>query len=225
MQILLLLDLQVLELLSFQICVHACLKYLEAVPWVVSRPSTDTLEHIMEVVLKTDGYEGGCAGKSLVVKLLSDVNAAERYNKNILSSCQSCLDSLLKLFKKAADNRFKAGYFCKTLNNQIYLEVDTFYAAEEFALMWAKQQKLANLYTKFWTPYRHLVNCITVRLFAGIGKVEILVAKDTRQLLLLTWFQPLSSDYYSSLHRLARAGSNPAVHAYNFFCFVGEFSY
>ncbi|XP_026418821.1 BTB/POZ domain-containing protein At3g50780-like isoform X1 [Papaver somniferum] len=204
--------LSVLELLTFQTCIHACLKYLEAVPWIVARPSINTLEHIIGVVLKTDGYEGRRAGKSFVVELLrsrdcllSDVNSAETYNKSILSSCQRCVDSLLKLFKKAADTGFEVSYLCKTLDNQIYLEVDNLLwlfdilvdrqAAEEFALMWAKQQKLADLHTKFWTPSRRFISCITVRLLVGIGKVEILLTEDTRQLLLLTWVQPLVDDY------------------------------
>ncbi|KAI3910952.1 hypothetical protein MKW92_008449 [Papaver armeniacum] len=68
-------------------------------------------------------------------------------------------------------------------------------AAEEFALMWANQQELANLHKKTRTRSRHLVSCVTTRLLVGIGNGEILPAKGTRQLLLQTWFQPLVDDY------------------------------
>ncbi|KAI3885995.1 hypothetical protein MKX03_015785, partial [Papaver bracteatum] len=64
----------VLELLGFQTCLHSCLEYLGAVQLigeqkeekvnVASGPSLDKLEHIMKVLLKTDGKEGRRKGKS-----------------------------------------------------------------------------------------------------------------------------------------------------------------
>ncbi|KAI3863306.1 hypothetical protein MKW92_021733 [Papaver armeniacum] len=172
----------------------------------------------MGKVLKTDGNEGRFVGKSMVVKLLrekdsllSDVNSDETCNKIILSSCRSCLDSLQKLFMEAARVGYYAGYYDEFEDKQVSLEVDNLLwfldilvdrqAAEEFALMWANQRELANLHTKLWMPSRRLVSCITTRLFVGIGNGEILLANDTRQLLLLTWFQPLVDDY-TCLQRL-----------------------
>ncbi|KAI3952747.1 hypothetical protein MKW92_044112 [Papaver armeniacum] len=172
----------------------------------------------MGKVLKTDGNEGRFVGKSMVVKLLrekdsllSDVNSDETCNKIILSSCRSCLDSLQKLFMEAARVGYYAGYYNEFEDKQVSLEVDNLLwfldilvdrqAAEEFALMWANQRELANLHTKLWMPSRRLVSCITTRLFVGIGNGEILLANDTRQLLLLTWFQPLVDDY-TCLQRL-----------------------
>lgn len=69
-------------------------------------------------------------------------------------------------------------------------------AADEFALMWATQQELATLHSKFYTSNRYLVSCITARLFVNIGSGKILTTKDTQQLLLQTWLQPLIEDYY-----------------------------
>ncbi|KAI3920598.1 hypothetical protein MKW92_042222, partial [Papaver armeniacum] len=175
-----------------------------------------TLAQIMEVVLKTKEDEGRREGKSLVLKLLrannslfSDVDFAKTCNKYILSSCQSCLNSLSVLFKMAKNHSLES--YDPPVDEQISLETDNLlwlldiledrHAAEEFALMWANQQELANLHTKTRTRSRHLVSCITTRLLVGIGNGEILLAKGTRQLLLQTWFQPLVDDY-SRLRKL-----------------------
>ncbi|RZC67062.1 hypothetical protein C5167_010758 [Papaver somniferum] len=243
--------LKVAELLGFQTCIHSCLEYLEAVPWVgeeeeekvvssvrhlksdnlrvnpvlkrvasdASRPPNDTLPHIMELVLKSNEEKGRREMKTLVLRLLrennnllSDVNSTEICNKNIYNSCQSCLNSLLNLFKQAAEPGFvdtsmeSKGPVAK----QISLEADNLLwlldiladrqAAEKFALMWATQVELATLHSKLPTVSRHLISCITARLFVGIGKGELLPSKDTRQLLLQTWFQPLIDDYFWLQH-------------------------
>ncbi|MCL7026099.1 hypothetical protein MKW94_023353 [Papaver nudicaule] len=217
--------LNVLELLGFQTCVHSCLEYLGDVQWIgegkmekinaatdVSCPSFDALAHTISMVLKADiGTEGRRIGKSLALKLLSkhdsDVNFAERYNDLILSSCQSCLNSLLKLYKQCG-NKFYLFLFDAggvLLNQQIHLEgcnllwllkiLEDRQAAEKFALIWANQQELANLHMKFRMPHGHLVTFITGQLFVGIGKGKILAGNDTRQLLFRTWYQPLVNDY------------------------------
>ncbi|KAI3973145.1 hypothetical protein MKW92_004995 [Papaver armeniacum] len=200
--------LNVAELLVFQTCIHSCLEYLEVVPWIgekeeekvnvasdVLRPPIDTLTHIIEVVLKNSEEEGRSEGQSLVLKLLrenknllSDVNANEICNRNIYTSCQSCLNSLLNLFKQAAES----GYIENDVIKQISREADNLLwlldiladrqAADEFALMWATQQELATLHSKFYTSNRYLASCITARLFVNIGSGKILTTKDTRQL-------------------------------------------
>ncbi|KAI3908549.1 hypothetical protein MKX01_009351, partial [Papaver californicum] len=181
---------EVLELLGFQICVYSCLEYLgaAAVQWVV---------------LKTDqGYEGRLVGKSLVLKFLrgqeqdnplGDMNST---NKTILSSCQSCLNSLLNLFREAIKKQSSSHWVFEVDNLLWLLDIlEDRQAAEEFALMWANQKNLANLHNKVYLPTRHLVSCITTRLFAGIQNGKIFLKKDTRKLLLQTWFQPLVDDY------------------------------
>ncbi|KAI3986482.1 hypothetical protein MKX01_037764 [Papaver californicum] len=137
----------------------------------------------MKVVLKTDQEnEGRLVGKSLVLKFLrgqdnplGDMNST---NKTILYSSQQIsleVDNLLWLLDILEDRL----------------------AAEEFELMWDNQKKLANLHKKVNLSTRHLVSCITTRLFPGIRNGRILLGKDTRQLLLQTWFQPLVDDYPS----------------------------
>ncbi|KAI3868290.1 hypothetical protein MKX03_000201 [Papaver bracteatum] len=96
-------------------------------------------------------------------------------------------------------------YYDSRADKQISLEADNLLwlldiladrrAAEEFALMWANQQELANLHTQTRARSRHPVSCITTRLLVGVGKGEIILAKGTRHLLLQTWFQPLVDDY------------------------------
>ncbi|KAI3848423.1 hypothetical protein MKX03_036271 [Papaver bracteatum] len=159
--------LHVLKLLGFQICVHSCLEYL----------GQDNL-------------------------LLGDMNSTETCNKTTLSSCQSCLNSLMTQFKEGTKHKDRNMY---VVAQRISLEVDNLLwmldiledrkASEKFALMWANQQKLESLHRKVWLSTCYLVSCITARLFAGLRNGKILLDKDTRQLLLQTWFQPLVDDY------------------------------
>ncbi|RZC52034.1 hypothetical protein C5167_020460 [Papaver somniferum] len=215
--------LNVLELLAFQTCIHSCLEHMGAALWVgekvkvnvssdVPAPSIATITRVMEVVIKTGEDDGRRVGKSLVLKLLngnhsflSDMISAETCNKNILSLCQSCSNSLLYLFRKAEIHYLIYQRVDEDVDEQISVEVDNLLwllgilvnrqAAEKFALMWANQQKLANLHKKFRTPSRHHVSCITTQLLDGIGNGKILLAAEIRKLLLETWIQPLVDDY------------------------------
>lgn len=215
--------LQVLELVAFQTCIHSCLEHMGAALWVgekvkvnvssdVPAPSIATITRVMEVVIKTGEDDGRRVGKSLVLKLLngnhsflSDMISAETCNKNILSLCQSCSNSLLYLFRKAEIHYLIYQRVDEDVDEQISVEVDNLLwllgilvnrqAAEKFALMWANQQKLANLHKKFRTPSRHHVSCITTQLLDGIGNGKILLAAEIRKLLLETWIQPLVDDY------------------------------
>ncbi|PIA52484.1 hypothetical protein AQUCO_01000396v1 [Aquilegia coerulea] len=181
-------------------------------------PPNDTLSHIMELVLKSNEERGRREMKSLVLRLLRENNSSlsngssDIFNRTIYKSCQSCLDSLLILFESAAE----PGFIDKSLHTkgpvmkQIALEADNLLwlldiladrqAADEFAVLWASQKELATLHSKLPTVSRHLVSCITSRFFVGIGRGEILPSKDTRQLLLQTWLQPLINDYYWLQH-------------------------
>ncbi|PIA52482.1 hypothetical protein AQUCO_01000394v1 [Aquilegia coerulea] len=181
-------------------------------------PPNDTLSHIMELVLKSNEERGRREMKSLVLRLLRENNSplsngsSDIFNRTIYKSCQSCLDSLLILFESAAE----PGFIDKSLDTkgpvmkQIALEADNLLwlldiladrqAADEYAVLWASQKELATLHSKLPTVSRHLVSCITSRFFVGIGRGEILPSKDTRQLLLQTWLQPLINDYYWLQH-------------------------
>ncbi|KAI3888086.1 hypothetical protein MKX03_026723 [Papaver bracteatum] len=212
---------QVLGLLGFQTCVHTCLEYLWAAQCVgenvniTSDPSINTFVHMMEVVIKNEENDGRRAAKSLVLKIISENNSlfgsSETCEKNILSLCRSCSNSLLNLYIEAEVYYKINRRVHMDVDGQIFREAENLIwlldlladqeAVEKFALMWANQQKLANLHQKFWTPSRYLVSCITTRLLGVFGNREIPLAKRIRQMFLQTWFQPLVDDY-SCLRKL-----------------------
>ncbi|KAK4367683.1 hypothetical protein RND71_011475 [Anisodus tanguticus] len=175
----------------------------------ISKPHKDTFSHILELVLKSNEERGRREMKSIVLKLLREKNclpsssgSVDSYNEIIYGSCRSCLDSILILFKQAAEPEFSNK---EPVVKQMVLEADNLLwmleiltdrqAADEFAVMWGSQQELASLHTKLPIVSRHHVSCITARLFVGIGRGELLPSKDTRNLLLQTWLQPLINDY------------------------------
>ncbi|OAY33901.1 BTB/POZ domain-containing protein At3g50780 isoform X2 [Manihot esculenta] len=180
---------------------------------VVNLPK-DTLSHIMELVLTSNEERGRREMKSVVLKLLRENNSLPSYagsadicNETIYSSCRSCTDSLLSLFREAAEPEFanKPMDSREPVVKRIALEADNLswlleiladrQAADEFALMWASQQELTALHAKLPIVSRYHVSCITARLFVGIGRGELLPSKDTRHLLLQTWLEPLINDY------------------------------
>ncbi|KAF3637644.1 BTB/POZ domain-containing protein [Capsicum annuum] len=180
----------------------------------ISKPHKDTFSHILELVLKSNEERGRREMKSVVLKLLRENNclpsssdSVDSYNEIIYGSCRSCLDSMLILFKQAAEPEFSGNSIDSRdpVVKQMVLEADNLswmleiltdrQAADEFAVMWASQQELASLHTKLPIVSRHHLSCITSKLFVGIGKGELLPSKDTRNLLLQTWLQPLINDY------------------------------
>ncbi|OMO56822.1 hypothetical protein CCACVL1_26245 [Corchorus capsularis] len=179
-----------------------------------SNPPKDTISHIMELVLKSNEERGRREMKSIVLKLLRENNSLPSYagsadicNETVYTSCRSSLESLVSLFKQATEPEFtdKPGDNKEPVVKQIALEADNLswlleilvdrQSADDFAQMWASQQELATFHSKLPIVSRYHVSCITARLFVGIGKGELLPVKDTRQLLLQTWLQPLINDY------------------------------
>ncbi|XP_031270745.1 BTB/POZ domain-containing protein At3g50780 [Pistacia vera] len=180
----------------------------------VSNPPKDTLSHIVDLVLKSNEEKGRREMKSIVLKLLRENNSVPSYagsadicTETLYTSCRSCLNSLVSKFRQATEPEFADKTMDKKepVVKQIALEADNLswlleilvdrQAADEFALMWASQQELAALHTKMPIVSRYQVSCITARLFVGIGRGELLPLKDTRQMLLQTWLQPLINDY------------------------------
>lgn len=180
----------------------------------ISKPSKDTIPHILELVLKSSEERGRREMKNVVLKLLRENNnlpncssSADICNEAIYNSCRSCLDSLLSMFRLAAESEFtnKPMDIKEPVVKQLALEADNLswlleiladrQAADEFAVMWASQQELASLHTRIPIVSRHHVSCISGRLFVAIGRGELLPSKDTRHLLLETWLQPLINDY------------------------------
>ncbi|KAK6922778.1 hypothetical protein RJ641_011082 [Dillenia turbinata] len=187
---------------------------LKRVASEASNHHKDTLSNIMELVLMSNEDRGRREMKSIVLKLLRENNnlpssagAMDICNNTIYTSCQRCLNSLLSMFRQAAEPEFNN----KPLDDkgpvlkQIMLEADNLLwlldiliqrqAADEFAILWSSHQELASLHKRIPIASRHLISCITARLFVGIGRGELLPLKDTRHLLLETWLQPLIDDY------------------------------
>lgn len=180
----------------------------------MSNAPNDTLSHIVELVLKSNEERGRREMKSIVLKLLkensslpSSAGSAYICNDMIYKSCKSCLESLLCLFNQAAEPDFAdmPSDNREPVVKHIALETDNLswlleilvdkQAAEDFALMWANQLELATLHGKLPIVFRYHVSCISGRLYVGIGRGEVLPSKNTRQLLLQTWLQPLINDY------------------------------
>ncbi|KAG6415656.1 hypothetical protein SASPL_123070 [Salvia splendens] len=193
-------------------------------------PPNDTLSRILELVLKSREDKGRREMKSVVLKLLKENNSlassssgpSDLCNETLYSSCRSSLDSLLALFKQAAEPDFLDWGADKRepVVRSISLEADNMLwlldiladrqAADEFAITWANQQELASLHTRLPTVCRHHVSMISARLFVGIGRGELLPSKETRHLLLKTWLQPLINDY-SWLHHGCRSFDRKVV--------------
>lgn len=180
----------------------------------IPTPPKDTLSHILELVLKSKEEKGRREMKSVVLKLLRENNSlpsssasSDLCNETLYSSCRSSLDSLLSLFKQAAEPDFpdRPVDSREPVVKTISLEADNLLwlldiladrqAADGFAIIWVSQQVLASLHTRLPTVSRHHVSMITARLFVGIGRGELLPSKDTRHSLLKTWLQPLINDY------------------------------
>ncbi|RRT61901.1 hypothetical protein B296_00027486 [Ensete ventricosum] len=178
----------------------------------ISNPPNDTLAHIMQLVLKSNEDRGRREMKALVLKLLKENNVGTNGSVNIrielfYGSCRTCMESLLHLFRQASEPGLSDTSMDSKdpVMRQIALEADNLiwlleilidrHAADEFATMWASQRELAELHSKLPIMSRHLVSCITCRLFVGIGRGEMLPSRETRQLLLQIWLQPLIDDY------------------------------
>lgn len=195
----------VLQLQSEGIGVTPVLKRVSS---EVSNPPRDTLTHILDLVLKSNEERGRREMKTIVLKLLRENNNASSgdiCHETLYASCRSCLNSLLSKFRQATEPESAEKSDNKDPAKQISLEADNLswlleiladrQAADDFALIWASQFELAALHAKMPIMTRYHVSCITARLFVGIGRSELLPPKDTRQLLLQTWLQPLINDY------------------------------
>lgn len=226
---------QVAELLGFHACVKSCLDYLEAVPWVEEEDNvvssiqhlqntayavtpllkrvtsdnlnsaSDTLAHIVEMVLMSSDDRGRREMKALVLNLLKDNShcidgPAEICSDMLYSSCRSCLDRLQVLFSGASEEDFSV-----QVTRKITLETDNLLwlveilvnqrISDDFVAIWTSRTDLAELHAKLHVASRYSVSCITARLFVGIGRGEMLPSKNTRLLLLQVWLQALIDDY------------------------------
>ncbi|CAA7399473.1 unnamed protein product [Spirodela intermedia] len=181
----------------------------------------ETIERIIELVLRSGEDKGRREMKSLVLKLLKENSlliggsggaAGDVCLGTLYDSSRSCLESLMSLFRRASEeDAAAAAAAAEKLRREICLEADNLLwlveimaerrAAEEFAGVWAGQEELAALHRRLPVASRHLVSCVTARLFVGIGRGEVLPAKETRRRLLRLWLQPLIEDFNWLQHR------------------------
>ncbi|KAJ4812471.1 BTB/POZ domain-containing protein [Rhynchospora pubera] len=172
----------------------------------------NTLVQIIELVLKSSEDRARREMKSVVSKLLKENSTSTNGSTDICietlyKSCQVCLDLLLDLFRQASEPEFRnqtAEVRDKT-NRGIALEADNLlwlleilcdrHVGDDFVTKWAGQDELAGHHAKLPVMSRHLVSCVTARIFVGIGKGEVLPTKETRQQLIHVWLQPLIDDY------------------------------
>ncbi|KAK3140135.1 hypothetical protein QOZ80_5AG0396510 [Eleusine coracana subsp. coracana] len=175
---------KVAELLGFHACVKSCLDYLEAVPWVeeednvvssiqhlrnksygvspllkrvtsdnLNSPS-DTLGHIVEMVLTSSDDRGRREMKALVLNLLKDSShctdgPAEICSEMLYSSCRGCLDRLQVLFSEASEEDFSV-----QVTRKITLETDN--------LLWLVEilvnQRISDDFVAVWTSRTDLLS-------------------------------------------------------------------
>jgi hypothetical protein len=171
-----------------------------------------TLAQIMELVLKSTEDRARREMKSVVSKLLKENSGSTNgpsdiCTETLYNSCQVCLNSLLDLFRQASEPKFanQTLEIRDPINRGIALEADNLlwlleilcdrHVSDHFVTLWAGQEELANLHAKLPIMSRHLVSCVTARIFVGVGKGEVLPTKDTRQQLIHVWLQPLIDDY------------------------------
>ncbi|XP_010547479.1 PREDICTED: BTB/POZ domain-containing protein At3g50780-like isoform X3 [Tarenaya hassleriana] len=167
-------------------------------------PPKETLSQIIELVLRSNEEKGRHEMKAVVLKLLREqnsANSADNFNETIYSSCQNCLDTVLSLFRQAAEVEPRT----ESASKQIAIESDNLSwlldmlaerrAAEEFAVRWASQKELASLHENLPLMTRFHISRVSSRLFIGIGRGEVLPSKETRLELLRRWLQPLINDY------------------------------
>lgn len=160
-------------------------------------PPKETLSRIIELVLRSKEEKSRREMKSIVLKLLREQNGnnvADNFNETIYSSCQSCLDSVLSMFRQGEADAKQIGVEADNLTWLLDVLAER-QAAEEFSVTWANQKELALLHEKLPLVSRYHISRVTSRLFVGIGRGELLPSKDTRLLLLTTWLQPLFKDY------------------------------
>ncbi|KAJ0452645.1 putative BTB/POZ domain-containing protein [Helianthus annuus] len=141
------------------------------------KPATDTISHVLRLVLHSNEEKGRREMKSTVLKLLKGDNnnsnpnttpltSVDLCNDTIYTLCRTCLGSLLVLFRQLAQPEVT-----QQVVKQMVLEADNMLwlldiladrrAADEYAVMWANQQELAGLHPRVSIVNHHYISCIT----------------------------------------------------------------
>ncbi|CAA6663045.1 unnamed protein product [Spirodela intermedia] len=177
----------------------------------------ETIERIIELVLRSGEDKGRREMKSLVLKLLKENSlliggsggaAGDVCLGTLYDSSRSCLESLMSLFRRASEEDAAAAAAARRSSGGRSASRPTTCcgswrswrkrrAAEEFAGVWAGQEELAALHRRLPVASRHLVSCVTARLFVGIGRGEVVeegigktiltLPLEDQQSVLLSW--------------------------------------
>ncbi|KAL8128998.1 hypothetical protein V2J09_018153 [Rumex salicifolius] len=189
----------------------------EVLQRVASGPSAtkmadDIFKKMLINVLQAKDEKARREMKSLISRLLREEasensNYGERIDVSkdtLYNLCHRCLSSLILCLSEATcidetkqDRVAIMGEIAREADNLQWI-VDILInkkMADEFVKLWADQQELASLHSKIPVMYRHEISKITAQLCIGIGRGNLLVPKETRYSLLLTWMDPLYEDF------------------------------
>ncbi|KAJ8439934.1 hypothetical protein Cgig2_004000 [Carnegiea gigantea] len=177
-----------------------------------STKADDIFMRMLTGVLQAKDDKARKEMKSLISRLLrEDVTDSSSYGPKIdvskdalYSLCHRCLSALILCLSEATcmdESKHDRG----AMMSEIAREADNVQwiveilidkkMGDEFVKLWADQKELATLHAKIPTMYRHEISRVTAQLCIAIGRGHILVSKETRYSLLLTWLEPLYEDF------------------------------
>ncbi|MCL7045904.1 hypothetical protein MKW94_012429 [Papaver nudicaule] len=155
--------------------------------------------------------------KSLVKGLLSKSSVYEKdlaalKKEDLYQICQSCLNSLVDIFKEATDSLVHEGGSSRKVESstqpfieRISVQVDNIkwlfeilaeqQMAEEFVNIWAEQDALLAMHKMVSPMVRYEVSRISASVFIALGKGMLLCPSEYRCGVFRTWFGPMLSDY------------------------------
>lgn len=152
--------------------------------------------------------------KSLVKGLLCKSSVYEKEHpdlnkEDIYAICQSCLDSLVHLFKETSEivssEKLVKKDVGKPLIERISRQVDNVnwlleilldrQMAEEFVDMWANQEELLKMHENASPMVRYELSRVSAVLFIAMGTRKLHCRTESRSGLLQAWFSPMLSDF------------------------------
>ncbi|KAL2544168.1 BTB/POZ domain-containing protein [Forsythia ovata] len=159
----------------------------------------EVLLKLLQVVLEGKDEKARREMKVLVTKMLRENSLHNELRKESLySACNGCLQLLRIHFLQAAEFDMQSvGQIARQADNLHWL-LDILIdrqIGEDFLTTWASQSELSKAHSKVPAIHRYEVSGVTARLFAGIGKGQLLASKDARCMLLQTWLVPFYEDF------------------------------
>ncbi|OWM67961.1 BTB/POZ domain-containing protein At5g60050 [Punica granatum] len=185
---------------------------------VSAKPSTsarsdDIFMRLLTGVLQAKDEKARREMKTIISRLLredsssqhSDNGCVDVSRDTLYHICHQCLSSLILCLSEATGVDEKSGRDRGVLMGEIAREADNLNwvidilidrkVGDEFVKLWADQKELAILHSKIPTMYRHGISQITAQLCIAIGRGSILVPREIRLALLLTWLEGLYEDF------------------------------